>query len=142
MPILAAVIQFATGVAVRATLLFLATGAALFALRRAGAATRHRVATFGLGAALALPALSLVLPRIPVPLLPRLGAGAATGGSFRWTGLVLAAWAAGALAAAARLFVGWSRVRRLSRDAALLWDAEWISERDAAAIIYTASEPR
>lgn len=126
------VIPFATGVVIRATLLFAATGAALFALRRAGAATRHRIATLGLGGALALPVLSLALPRIPISLLP----GVAGGGSAARPGyraLVLGLWAAGALALAARLLVGWLRVRRLSRDATLLFDAEWIAERDEAA---------
>ena len=132
MRILASVIPFAAGIAVRATLLFLATGAALLLLRRASAATRHRVGTLGLAAALALPVLSLALPRIALPFLPRVAAAGGSG-MAGWKPLLLALWAAGALAVAARLAVGWSRVRRLSRAAIAISDAEWIGERDDAA---------
>jgi len=131
MSFIAEVAPFAAGVAVRATLLLLATGAALFALRRAGAATRHRVATVGLGAALALPVLSLALPRIPVSLLPRLDPGVSAGPG--WRAVLFGLWAAGALAVAARLAVGWMRVRRLWLDATPLQDSGWIAERDEAA---------
>src|SRR5437016_5548442 len=47
-------IRFALDVALKATVLFGATGLALFALRRASAATRHMVGTAGLAAALAV----------------------------------------------------------------------------------------
>ncbi len=141
MSTLAPLIAFAAGIAVRATLLFVATAAALVALRGAGAAARHRVATLGLGAALALPLLSLVLPRIPLPLLPRMTPGAGSGIGTGWGGLALAAWAAGALAVATRLFVGWRRVQRLSREGAILRDAGWIAERDAAAARLALSRP-
>ncbi|HEY1433900.1 MAG TPA: M56 family metallopeptidase, partial [Thermoanaerobaculia bacterium] len=132
MRLLTSVIPFATGVAVRSTLLFLATGAALFLLRRSAAATRHRVGTIGLGAALALPVLSLALPRVALPVLPRVGAlaGPAVTG---WNTILLAFWIAGALAVTARLAVGWARVRRLSLAATTLSDPEWIAERNDAA---------
>ncbi|HTR03416.1 MAG TPA: M56 family metallopeptidase [Thermoanaerobaculia bacterium] len=125
-------ISFAAGLLVRSTVVFLVTIAALFALRRSSAATRHRVAVAGLGAALALPLLSFLLPHVSVPALPRLttGARAAVSG---WTVPLLAFWVAGTAAVAARLFVGWARVRELARDATLLRDAEWVAERDAAA---------
>lgn len=133
MSLLAALLPFAAGVVVRATLVFLATAAAVLALSRASAATRHRVATVGLAAALALPFLELVLPKVQTRLVPRIGAAVADGGSG--LGLLLAAvWAVGLVALVARLAVGAARVRRLSREAAQLRDAEWIAERDAAAV--------
>ena len=64
------VTRFALDLAVKATLIFLATGVALVLLRRASAATRHLVGTLGLSAALLLPVLSLALPRVAVPLIP------------------------------------------------------------------------
>src|SRR5437867_1734920 len=64
------VIRFALDLGLKATLIFFATGAALFALRRSSAATRHFVGTFGLAAALLLPVLPFALPRFSVPLLP------------------------------------------------------------------------
>jgi beta-lactamase regulating signal transducer with metallopeptidase domain/tetratricopeptide (TPR) repeat protein len=64
--------RFALDVAVKATVLFAVTGLALFALRRAPAAARHLVATAGLAAALALPLLTLALPRVAMPVLPGL----------------------------------------------------------------------
>jgi len=63
-------IPFGLDLAVKATFLFCVTAAALLLLRRASAATRHLVGAFGLAAALLLPALTLTLPRIRVPLLP------------------------------------------------------------------------
>jgi beta-lactamase regulating signal transducer with metallopeptidase domain/tetratricopeptide (TPR) repeat protein len=72
-------IRFALDVAVKATFLFAVTGIALFALRRAPAAARHLVATVGLAAALALPVLTQMLPRVSLPLLPGLPAAARAG---------------------------------------------------------------
>jgi beta-lactamase regulating signal transducer with metallopeptidase domain/tetratricopeptide (TPR) repeat protein len=48
-------------------------------------------------------------------------------------GLLLFAWIAGAAALGLRLFVGWSRVRRIGREARPIRDVEWLLERDAAA---------
>ena len=132
MSLLAALLPFAAGVLVRSTLVFLATAAALLALSRASAATRHRIAAVGLAAGLALPALGLVLPRVPTRFLPRLD-GALPAGRSTVALVLLAIWVAGLLASAARLAVGGLRVRRLSREAAHLRDAEWIAERDEAA---------
>ena len=131
MRLLSSLTPLAAGIVIRATLLFAATAVALLALRRAGAAARHRVATIGLAAGLVLPLLSLVLPRVPVTLPARLVPSVA--GGSRGAFLLLSLWTLGTLAVAARLAVGWSRVRRLSRDASVLWDAEWIAERDEAA---------
>ena len=131
MSLLAALVPFAAGVLARATLVLLATAAALLALRRASAAVRHRVATAGLAAAVALPALALVLPKVPTRFLPRLPVVTA---SRPGIALVLVAlWAAGVAVVVVRLVVGTLRVRRLSREATVLGDGEWIAERDAAA---------
>lgn len=124
--------SIAAGIVVRATILFAATAAALFALRRASAATRHRVATLGLAAGILLPLVSLALPRIPVALLSRFASDGAAAAPGRGLWLV-ALWTLGTAAVGARLAVGWSRVRRLARDASILSDAEWIAERDDAA---------
>ena len=185
-------IRFGFDLAVKATLVFLATGAVLLLMRRASAATRHRVGTFGLGAALLLPLLSAALPQVTVPILPDVRPAApsrsvvpraaeiapaapaareipwrqlalavpektvlapekdtlapapvpapAPGRSSTraarpvpWLELGLALWTLGALAVGARLFVGWSRVRRIGREARPIHDPEWIEERDAAA---------
>ena len=48
-------------------------------------------------------------------------------------GLLLFAWIAGAAAVSLRLFVGWSRVRQIGREAKPIRDVEWLLERDAAA---------
>lgn len=62
--------SFALDLGVKATAVFIVTGAALLLLHRASAATRHFVGVLGLAAALVLPILSLALPRVAVPLLP------------------------------------------------------------------------
>ena len=185
-------IRFGFDLAVKATVVFLATGAVLFLMRRASAATRHRVGIFGLGAALLLPLLSAALPQVTVPILPDIRPAAPSRSvvppasepaaaapeareiSWRqlalavpektvlapesdalapapipapapertsvrsekpapWLELGLAFWTLGALAVGARLFVGWSRVRRIGREARPIHDPEWIEERDAAA---------
>src|SRR6478672_11023698 len=71
-PTVAHAAAFALDLAIKATLVFAVTAGLLFALRRASAATRHLVGTFGLAAALLLPVLTLALPRVPVRLLPDL----------------------------------------------------------------------
>src|SRR5215470_1578765 len=108
MKLLAELLPFAAGVLARATLVLLATSAAVLALRRASAATRHRVATAGLAAAVALPVLALVLPKVPTRYLPALPAVSV---SRPGVGLALAVlWAAGLAAVVARLAVGTIRV--------------------------------
>ncbi len=185
-------IRLGFDLAVKATVVFLVTGAALLLLRRASAATRHRVGTFGLGAALLLPLLTTAVPQISVPILPDVRpapsrpsaqparetamsgpengeiawrqlalavperaliapapdalasarreaalrpptAPARRTGPAPWLELGLALWAAGALAVGARLYVGWTRVRRIGREARPIHDLEWIEERNAAA---------
>ncbi len=131
MIVLAALLPFAAGVLARATLVLLATAAALLALRRASPAVRHRVATAGLAAAVALPALALVMPKVPTRYLPKLPDVTASRPGIGF--VLLALWAAGVAAVVVRLVVGTLRVRRLSREATPLRDGEWIAERDAAA---------
>ncbi len=132
MSMLASGASFAFELTLRATAIFAATSVALFVLRRGSATTRHGVGMLGLAAALALPILSLALPRISVPVLPHLAVVRA-GTVPNWTPVALLAWAAGSILVAARLFAGWVRVRRMSDGAAPVSDAEWIADRDAAA---------
>ena len=68
--VLASAIHFALDLGLKATAIFLVTGAALLLLHRASAATRHFVGVLGLAAALVLPVLSLALPRVAVPPAP------------------------------------------------------------------------
>src|SRR5437762_7960687 len=63
-------LRFALDIALKATFLFAITLAATALLRRSGAAARHMAATAGLLGALALPLLTLVLPRFDLPVLP------------------------------------------------------------------------
>src|SRR5690349_10026220 len=63
-------LRFALDIALKATFLFAITLAATALLRRSGAAARHLAATAGLLGALALPLLTLVLPRLDLPVLP------------------------------------------------------------------------
>jgi beta-lactamase regulating signal transducer with metallopeptidase domain/Tfp pilus assembly protein PilF len=187
-------IRLGFDVAVKATLVFAVTGAALLLMRRSSAATRHRVGTFGLAAALLLPILAVALPQVTVPILPdvrpavsprsdtalappagtsaarrkidlrqlalavpeksvdqalpedvilpaRAGADAAPVANSTpraprqagWPAAALAVWILGAAAVCARLLVGWSRVRRIGREARPIRDLDWLLERDAAA---------
>jgi len=63
-------IRFALDIALKVTLLFSFTSLAIGLLRRSGAAARHLAGTAGLIGALALPLLTLALPRWEVGLLP------------------------------------------------------------------------
>ena len=197
--VLDSAIRFGFDLAVKATFVFAATSVALLLMRRSTAATRHRVGTFGLGAALLLPILSAALPQVNIPILPDVRPAAAAPQAFdapaamdaepasevSWRQLALAvpekamaaapedavapeasasesasastspsdfpipvappsgssaapslllfAWIAGAAAVALRLFVGWSRVRQIGREARPIRDVEWLVERDSAA---------
>ncbi len=66
----------ALDVTVRATLVLAVAGVAALALHRASAAARHLAWCLGLGAALALPVLGLVLPGWSWCILPTAGEGA------------------------------------------------------------------
>jgi len=63
-------IRFALDIALKATLLFSFTALAIGLLRRSGAAARHLAGTAGLIGALALPLLTLALPRWEIGVLP------------------------------------------------------------------------
>ena len=63
-------IRFALDIALKATLLFSFTSLAIGLLRRSGAAARHLAGTAGLIGALALPLLTLALPRWEIGVLP------------------------------------------------------------------------
>jgi len=128
MSILNAGILFAIGLLARATVVLGAASIAMLALRRASAATRHRVGTAGLGLALLLPVLSLVLPRIAVPFGGRLSVWTASAPRLPWLALALGVWAAGALVVAGRLLAGGLRVRRLADEASPIEDADWIED--------------
>ena len=131
-PTLASALHFASDVALRATVLFAATGVLLLLLRRRSAAARHFVGTLGLLAALLLPVLAFFPVRIEIPLLPK--AAAAVGSRPAAGSVLLWAWILGTLAVGARLAVGWLRLRRITRAAEIVRDQEWIEERDAAAL--------
>jgi len=68
-PVVAA-FRFALELAVKATLVFAATGVCLLLLRRRSASVRHAAGALGMAAALVVPLLSTVLPRVSVPVLP------------------------------------------------------------------------
>jgi beta-lactamase regulating signal transducer with metallopeptidase domain/Flp pilus assembly protein TadD len=63
-------IRFGVDIALKATLLFSFTSLAIGLLRRSGAAARHLAGTAGLIGALALPLLTLALPRWEIGVLP------------------------------------------------------------------------
>jgi beta-lactamase regulating signal transducer with metallopeptidase domain len=63
-------VAFAADLAVKATLILAAAGAAAMALRRSSAAARHLAWCLGLGAALAMPTLCLALPGWSWRVLP------------------------------------------------------------------------
>src|SRR5215831_11926810 len=63
-------LAFAADAALKATFLFLLTILAVALLKRSGAAARHFAGTAGLVGAIALPLLTLALPRWEIPLLP------------------------------------------------------------------------
>jgi beta-lactamase regulating signal transducer with metallopeptidase domain len=62
--------RYVLDVAGKTTALLVVTAIALFALRKASAATRHLVAVAGLAGALAIPALASLLPTWDLPVLP------------------------------------------------------------------------
>src|SRR4029453_12203646 len=65
---LSILVRFGLDVVIKATVLLVLTGAALFLLKRASASVRQLVPSLGLAGALVLPAASLLAPRWDVPL--------------------------------------------------------------------------
>jgi beta-lactamase regulating signal transducer with metallopeptidase domain len=111
---------------IKGTLVLLATGAAVAALRGASAATRHAVWTMGMASALALPALSRILPGWNVALIPAEaerpeGVGAALGSAGVEAGALLAAaWLVGAAIVMASIALGRLRIRWIARGSVAL----------------------
>lgn len=143
----AAEITTLLGCAGRATLLLAAAWASAAALRRHGAAARHRAWTLGVIAALAVPALVLVLPPIAVPWR-ELQAGAApaffaNGLTLRggvadtapaWPLAVALTWALGSAAVLLRLSRGHAAARQVRRGATPTANPAWLSARADAAV--------
>jgi HEAT repeat protein/beta-lactamase regulating signal transducer with metallopeptidase domain len=172
----------------KATMLFGLAGAVSFCLRRASAATRHMVWTLALLSALALPVLSMAVPRWQVPMLTvspatttslqlapaavesarsivtpansgryaepthvqlraastdRAGAPASSSqhdptifetiAGISWPIMVLALWAAGAMAILCRLTAGHLAVLWMSRRTERINDAPWLPQARALA---------
>jgi beta-lactamase regulating signal transducer with metallopeptidase domain len=113
-------------VTIKGTLALLATGAAVAALHRASAATRHAVWTMGMSSALALPGLSRVLPGWNVALIPAGGAKPAVAEvAMDPTGvgagaLLALAWAVGAAVVIASIALGRIRIWWIARASAAL----------------------
>lgn len=106
----------------RVTVLLLLGALALFALRRASAATRHLVAVTVLATALAMPLLSAALPSLLWPLPTRQAFAADVGAALEARlsrAVVVSAgiWAAVAALLLLRLAVGMARFARLLRRA-------------------------
>lgn len=125
---------------VRATLLLAAAGLVSVALRRRSAAARHLAWGVGMTALLALPALSLVLPRwslsfVSVDSIDRsLGAGAGVASrGMDWGAAALVAWAAGAAVILLRMGVAMLGVRALARRARPLQSGAWMARMRGAA---------
>jgi beta-lactamase regulating signal transducer with metallopeptidase domain len=113
-------------ITVKGTLVLLATGAAVAALRSASAATRHAVWTMGMAGALLLPALSRLLPAWSVGVIPVGGVPVGTVGAAQGTpgmdlGAVLAsAWAIGGGLVIASIALGRLRIWWITRRSAAL----------------------
>jgi beta-lactamase regulating signal transducer with metallopeptidase domain len=125
----------------RGTLLLAAAALAVLALRRGSAASRHLVWGLALGAMLALPAASLLMPRwemrfVHLPAaVPSIGAAAdaAPAGGVPWSTLVLVVWAAGALATLGRYALSMATVRVVARGSRQVSAGEWLERMDGAA---------
>jgi len=116
----------------KSTLLLCAAAVAAHALRRGSAAVRHLVWCLALGAAMALPALALVVPGWKPAFLAVLRpAGTAWGGvpaalpPVSLAPALAAVWAAGAAVVLARLALGLRAARRLARHAEVVEDPAW-----------------
>jgi hypothetical protein len=113
-------------ITVKGTLVLLATGAVVAALRGASAATRHAVWTMGMAGALLLPGLSRLLPVwsvgvIPVGDVPVGTVGAAPGTPGMDLGPVLAsAWVIGGALVIASIALGRLRIWWITRRSAAL----------------------
>jgi bla regulator protein blaR1 len=108
-------------IAIKGTLVLLATSAAAFALRGASAATRHAVWTVGMAGALALPILSKLLPIWSVDLLPAepvsapVAVAPASAGGVGIEELLALVWLAGAAVVVASIVLGRFRIWWIAR---------------------------
>lgn len=127
----------------RGTLLLVIAALVALALRRGSPAARHMVWALALGAMLALPAASLLIPewelsfvRVvsldgPAAALTSRAAAAGPAG-VPWSTLVLLAWTAGASVALARYVLAMLAVRVVAARARRVTDGEWMERlRDA-----------
>jgi beta-lactamase regulating signal transducer with metallopeptidase domain len=128
----------------RGTLLLLVAALLAVALRRGSPAARHLVWALALGAMLALPAASLLIPEWElsfvhvVSLDGPAGAAAARVAStgpagIPWSTLVLLAWAAGAAATLARYGLAMLAVRVVARGARRVTGGDWMERLHGAA---------
>ncbi|HYR08722.1 MAG TPA: M56 family metallopeptidase [Longimicrobium sp.] len=127
----------------RGTLLLAAAALVALALRRGSPAARHMVWALALGAMLALPAASLLIPEwelsfvhvvsldgAAAPTAAQAGAGPA---GVPWSTLVLLVWMAGAAATLARYGLAMLAVRVVARGARRVTGGEWLERMHAAA---------
>lgn len=118
-------------VAFRGAMMMALAGIAAGLLRHASAAVRHLVWAFGLGGLVALPPLSLALPRWGVPILPTgVGATGSTpevtaAGAFDWGTTALTVWSAGFAVVIGTILVGRLRVWWLVRASEPAGGTEW-----------------
>ncbi|MFL5537588.1 MAG: M56 family metallopeptidase, partial [Longimicrobiaceae bacterium] len=121
-------------VVAKSTLLLGAAAVAAHALRRGSAAARHLVWCLALGAAMALPALALVVPGWkpaflavlrPAATAWEMETGAAAIPSLPFATVLAVVWAAGAAVVLARLALGLRAARRLARHAEVVEDPAW-----------------
>lgn len=128
----------------RGTLLLVIAVFAAAALRRGSPAARHMVWALALGAMLALPAASLLIPEwelsfvhvvsVDGPSGAAAAQAAATGpAGMPWSTLVLLVWAAGAAATLARFGLAMVAVRVVARGAQRVTSGEWMERLHGAA---------
>lgn len=128
----------------RGTLLLLAAALVALGLRRGSPAARHMVWALALGAMLALPAASLLIPEwelsfvrvvsLDGPAGAAVAHGAGTGpAGIPWSTLVLVVWTAGAVATLARYGLAMLAVRVMARGARRVTSGEWMERMQGAA---------
>jgi beta-lactamase regulating signal transducer with metallopeptidase domain len=126
----------------RGTVLLALAALAALALRRGSAAARHMVWALALGAMLALPAASLLIPHWELSFVHLVAVDGAAGGAVQgsavrggmdWSTVVLLAWLAGAAAALARYGLAMVSVRLVARGARPVTGGEWVDRLNAAA---------
>jgi beta-lactamase regulating signal transducer with metallopeptidase domain len=125
----------------RGTVLLALAALAALALRRGSAAARHMVWALALGAMLALPAASLLIPQWELSFVHLVAVDGAAGGVVQgnagrggmdWSTLVLLVWLAGAAAALARYGLAMVSVRLVARRAWPVTRGEWVDRLNAA----------